>query len=268
MSKVVLPTLLVLAITSVQAQADTQNNHRFYAGIGANIVSVKTDGLITPPTQEAYDYADDYTYSNKKRLGLINGAIQLGYQFSENYFVEGQFSSSSKARSAQEISSNFDFTDSIKETLADETSLTSTQIADLKLANLTVNVVSEFKATTGAIYAGYRTSGNFYAKIKGGAASVKVTSTPNIQGRWTKDLAPTASPLIKTYLKETEAAAENFLNENSSDFTSSEISTSKTTFALGVGGGYKINQNLGVELEYVKIGSDTSALSFIGNYYF
>lgn len=267
MSKVVLPTLVLLAIACAQAEADTQSSNRFYAGIGASILNLKTD--FSAPEEGDLDDSFDFNYAYKKRLNLKNGIFQLGYKFSENFSVEGQYSSSMQSKTAMELSTDFDATTNIQNNLANNTTLSNAQIADVKSVKVNIKSTVDLKAVTTAVYAVYRTSGDFYAKFKGGPASINVTKTTAAKATWNKDLATTASPIIKDYLNAAETDFNKYLQESfNSSFDGGEESERKTKLAVGIGAGYKINQNITIEVEQKKIGSDVSTISFTANYYF
>jgi opacity protein-like surface antigen len=250
MSKLVLPTLLALAMASMTAQADTENSNGFYVGGGLSALKLKSD--------------DDEI----KDLNFKNGIIQIGYQFSENLFIEGQYTSSLQSKSAIELNQEFDFTPFAIDDLQNLGTLSNTQIADLNSVKVNINASAKVSVDTAAIYAVYKTSGDLYAKIKGGPVSIRTQAKPQAKTTWNANLAANASPIIKEYLKAAESDFNESFYKSFNESAGGKQSERDSKFAIGVGAGYKIRRNISIELEYVQMGEDVATTSLTANYYF
>lgn len=250
MSKVVLPTLLALAVASMAAQADMENSNGFYVGGGANTLKLR---------------ADD---EDIQSLNLKNGIVQIGYKFSENFSIEAQHSTSLQSESAVELNENIDLTAYVKSDLASLGTLSNAQIADVKSIKVNAKANANISIDASAIYATYRTSGNLYAKVKGGPVSILATSKPKAKVTWIKDVAATVSPIIASYLQTAESDFNDAFYDSFNESSGGEQSERETKFSVGIGAGYKVHQNISVELEYVKMGEDIATTSLTANYYF
>lgn len=250
MSKMVLPALLALSIASVTSEASSENGNGFYVGVGASAVKLR---------------ADDDTESS---LNFKNGLVQIGYAFSEHFAIEGQYTSSLRSESAVTIDQPFDVTPYVKQGLTSLNSLTNSQIAEVRSVKVNAHATADINLESLGIYGVYRTSGNLYAKIKGGPVSVNVKGKPNAKLTWTKDVASTASPTITDYIKSFETDFSESFYDSFDSSSGGDQSERETKFSVGVGVGYKIAKNFTSELEYTKLGEDVAKTSLTVNYSF
>lgn len=250
MSKMVLPTLLALSIASVTANAASENGNGFYVGAGASTVKLRA--------------ADD----TESSLNFKNGLVQAGYAFSEHFAIEGQYSSSFQSEPAVTIDQQFDVTPYVKQGLIGLNSLTNAEIADVRSVKVNAHATADISLDSVGIYGVYRTSGNLYAKIKGGPVSINVKSKPNANLTWAKDIAATASPTVTDYIKSFETGFNKSFYDGFNSSSGGDQSERQTKFSVGVGAGYKIVKNLSAELEYTKLGVDVTKTSLTVNYAF
>jgi len=250
MSKMVLPTVLAMSLISLAVQANTENTNGFYVGGGASAVKLR---------------ADDDTSSS---VNFKNGIVQAGYAFSEHFSIEGQYSSPLQSEAAATLDEQVDLTPYVKQDLAALGTLTNAQIADVRSVKVNVHATADLSIDTAAIFAVYRTSGDIYVKVKGGPVSINTKGKPTAKLTWDKDVATTASATITSYLQAVEPSFNQSFYDNFDESSGGEQSLRKTKFAVGVGGGYKINQHVSVELEFVKMGEDVQNTSLTANYYF
>lgn len=267
MSKILLPTFLTLAVLAVDVHAGSTYGNGFYMGAGVGLLNYKTDFDDTEIESEFNNSALSYDYSYRKSITLNSGNIQLGYQINNQFSIEGQFAASMQSKPALNISMTQDITAQLKNVLTNEGAFTSPQIADINSVTMKAKSWVDVSLASNAIFAVYKTSGTYYAKVKGGPASTHITGKLKNNVVWVKDLAPTTSTGIRDYLKAAEPVSTASFSETlaSSDTNYSER---ETRFAFGVGAGYRVNQQVALELEAVKLSSDLVSLGLSANYYF
>src|SRR4051812_39198448 len=97
MSRSVLSFSLAAVVGSLAFNTCAEETKGFYIGAGYGVVELKS--------------TDDATISNPK-----NGSLQLGYSFTENWSIEGEFSSSI-TKGSGEVSDSYDMTDVVRSNL-------------------------------------------------------------------------------------------------------------------------------------------------------
>ncbi|WP_323814205.1 outer membrane beta-barrel protein [Cellvibrio sp. NN19] len=217
----------------------------FYVGAGYGVVSVpKVDGI--------------------KFSDPNNGFIQLGYQFTKNFSIEGQYSKSTKDASARYTEEGVDFSEawwqSIVEmnpgaTISDAQSWFPFAVADMTM-KFDVNV------ETTAIYGVYRSGGDLYVKAKAGYLSEKSTLTA---------VAESIDMYIAVANGDPIEFSANSSDEEFDDLaaeTKQKASETSSDFSAGLGVGYKFTSHVFSELEYTMLNDDLDFYSLSINWAF
>lgn len=267
MSKILLPAALALAVLAVDVQAGSTYGTGFYMGAGVGLLNIKT-GYDEDEIESDFTDGDiNYDYSFRKSITLNSGNIQLGYQINNQFSIEGQFASSMQSKPALSTTMTQDLTAPLKAALTENGTYTSNQIADIKSVTMKTKVWVDASLESTSIFAVYKTSGIYYAKVKGGATSSNLKGKQKWNFALVKDIAPTTDSRIIDGLKTTESIVREQIAESlaGEDTTFSER---ETRFAFGVGAGYRVNQQVALELEAVKLHSDVIQVGLSANYYF
>lgn len=243
---VVLGVVGAMVSAGVNAQ---EHASKFYVGAGYGVVSV--------PEVEGVKFSD-----------ANNGFIQLGYKFSENFSVEGQYSKSTKDASANTVIEDMDVSEIFWADLEAFDPAwgngTAQQIFPYAVIDLATKV--EANIETSAIYGVYRSSGDLYFKVKAGY--LREESTVTLSPSSFDFYAPVGEnvtpnePLTFT-AKKGEEFYDLYVQENSVKATESE-----SGFSGGLGVGYKFNSRIFSELEYVMLNDDLDMYSLSINYAF
>lgn len=244
MKSLVLSLGVVGALTSSAVVAQEKASG-FYVGAGYGVVSV--------PNVDGIKFSDPN-----------NGFIQLGYQLTENFAIEGQYSKSTKDASAsyteEAVDVSYVWWQSVADMspgvdLAEVQSWFPYAIADVTM-KLDVNV------ETKAIYGVYRSSGVFYVKAKAGYLSEKSTLTVAAESMDLFVAVANGDPIDVSLSREDEG-----FNELVSD-SKGKISETKSDFSAGLGLGYKFTPHIFSELEYTMLNDDLDFYSFSINWAF
>ena len=239
MSRNVLSFSLAAIIGSLSLNSFAEETKGFYIGAGYGLVKLQS--------------SDDFKISNPK-----NGSLQFGYSFSENWAIEGEFSSSITDGSGK-FNDNEDITYELRNELIVNQGLTSSAASQIvKSANTTATVKTDISVETSALYGVYRTSGPLYAKIKAGAVSVKADISV---------AATNASVSVVDSLNRTTVLAASQIGLDLQDF-SGESSDRKTEFSAGIGAGYKFGNKVAAELEYTRLNDDLDLYTVSVKYFF
>jgi hypothetical protein len=232
----------VLLSNLVAAQEDTP---KFYVGAGYGVLTVPKD--------------EDAKFSNAN-----NGAIQFGYNLSENFAIEAHYSKSIKAASANFAAEGLDVSEAWWDaTLPLNPGATLSDVQQwfpYAIADAITDI--EAKVETTAIYGIYRTSGDFYVKAKAGYASTKTKATATIKSADIYVANPGNAPLTFNVTPKDKLFNDLGLNQ------SVNVSDNESDFSAGLGIGYKFNRKLFSELEYTKISDDFDFYSISINYAF
>lgn len=236
--------ILIATSLSIPAQAQEEQSP-FYVGAGFGSVKIKDD--------------DDLNFSNAD-----NASLQFGYKINQNFAIEAQYSTSTKDANATQTIQDVDFsniwwTETIKlnpgMTLSDAQSIFPYAIADL-----TVNVDAKIETT--ALYGVYRSSGDFYIKVKAGYLHEKAKLVGSAQEADVYVAVQNDQPIQVHDTKGTQTFSNFGFDKK---ITASETDSG---FSGGLGAGYKFAEHLFAELEYTRIDSDLNYLSASINYAF
>lgn len=224
------------------AQEDTP---KFYVGAGYSVLTLPKD--------------DDAKFSNAN-----NGAIQFGYNLSENFAIEAHYSKSVKAASTKFAVEGLDVSEAWwNTTLPLNPGATMSDVQQwfpYAIADATTDV--EAKVETTAIYGIYRTSGDLYVKAKAGYASTKTKATATIKSADLYIANSGNDPITFNVTTKDKLFDDLGLNK------SVNVSDTESDFSAGLGVGYKFNRSLFSELEYTKISDDFDFYSITINYAF
>jgi opacity protein-like surface antigen len=235
-----------LIATSISLTAQAQEDKtKFYVGAGFGILKIKDD-------------------ENLKFSDADNGAIQFGYKINQNFAIEAQYSSSTKGASTTQSLENFDFSQTWwSETIKLNPGMT---LSDAKnffpyaIADITLNM--EAKVETSALYGVYRSSGDFYVKVKAGYLHEKVKLEGSAQEVDIFVAVQNGQPIQVHDTKGTQTFTNLGFDKK---FKASETDSG---FSGGLGAGYKFSEHLFAELEYTRIEADLNYLSASINYAF
>jgi opacity protein-like surface antigen len=248
MSKVVLSAAVIAAMSSLNAMAENKSQNGFYVGLGGARLSVNSDAPNKWPTQN-------------------NGLVQIGYVLSENLSIEGQYSFTHSPKYQNETHIVMDATANIKEAMRLD-GLSTTQSSYVTSVTLDAKGKSELDLSSKAIFAAYKTSGDFYGKIKAGVASAVGKTTPKASISWQNNLAAGAPSSVKDYVNDFESYANTAFYKSFYETAGSGDSETTTSFAVGAGAGYKFSTHFSAELEYTQLNADLISTSFVVNYQF
>lgn len=245
MARNILSAFLSMLLVSTAATTLAQEKKGFYVGAGYGVIAV--------PDVEGVKFSD-----------ANNAYIQVGYSFSENFAIEGQYSDSTKDASARLLIENIDTTYETWAMLMEyNPELTLEQVASAFPATY-ADIGFDFTASieTTALYGVYRTSGDFYLKAKAGAISVdaSLTATPDYYAfTWIDG----GGNLFEGSVTDKD---EGF-GEVAREWRSTQ-SERETEFSAGLGAGYKFGNSFFAELEYTRVDSDLDYYSLGINYLF
>jgi outer membrane immunogenic protein len=245
MKKVLLSLGIASAMMANTVVAQEQTT-TMYVGAGFGVVAV--------PDEEDFEFSD-----------ANNGFIQLGYQFTENFAIEGQYSKSTKDASNKQSIEGLNISQAWWDALMSENpGMTYSDAQALyPYAEMSTDVVLDANIETTAIYGAYRSGGDLYFKVKAGYLKEEVTITAKptsidffaLGGAGVNDLE---FSLVKG-------------DEGFEDFTSSvdeSFSESESGFSGGLGLGYKFTEQLFSELEYTMLTDDLDMYSLSVNFAF
>jgi outer membrane immunogenic protein len=234
MSKKLLSCVLAVAVSSAAGSTLAQESLGLYAGLGYGIVKL----------------SDAEGFSNPK-----NGSLTLGYSFTENWAIEGQFSSSLTEGTFSE-SDTMDTTADTRRGFMSQGFTAIQAAAAIKTATTTVETRTDLSVDAPGIFGVYRTSGDLYAKVKMGAVSLKTTAAFST--------VAASAVIVDSSNKSTVVTLPA---SSLSEFNESTSETS-TEFSVGVGAGYKFAKKFAVELEYVRFSDEVDVYSLGVNYAF
>ncbi len=239
---------VVVAMVSAGVNAQEQAS-KFYIGAGYGVVSV--------PKVEGVKFSD-----------ANNGFIQLGYEFSENFSVEGQYSKSVKDSSANTVIEDIDVSEIWWAEMEAYNPSWEDGVAQSMYPYAVIDLHAKVDANieTTAIYGVYRTSGDLYFKVKAGY--LREESTLTIYSTSFDFFAPigenwTPNDPVVFSINKSDEYYDVFVQEDSV-----KASESESGFSGGLGVGYKFNSRIFSELEYVMLNDDLDLYSLSINYAF
>ena len=219
-------SIAILGLSSVSAFAGESSS--FYVGADYGQMNVK----------------DSEPFSKAK-----NAALTFGYKLTDNWSVEGQISNTITDATFSATESG-DFTSQLRAELMNNGYTSAQAVAAVKSASVAATAKANASFDSYAVYGVYKTSGQFYGKVKAGIASVKGSVDIKTKGTFT---------VIDSTNKSTTYDASE-LGIDMSGYAGSGSDT-ETKFSVGVGAGYKFNEKAAVELEYTALTQDVKYLS-------
>jgi hypothetical protein len=235
----VIGCMLVLA-----SVAHAQEQRGFYIGTGY--------GVMKLPEVDGMDFSDAH-----------NAYLQVGYQITNNFAIEAQYSNSTKEGSAdfliEDIDTSWEVWQSLMELNAGMTLSEAMSIFPESYADIGIRMDADVE--TLALYGVYRSSGKFYLKAKAGGVSAKASikaAVSSFDFRWLEGNGNVIEGSVEPGMEGFDMMAEDFV------VTESERDTE---FSAGLGVGYRIDGNFMSELEYTVI-DDVDYISLGINYAF
>lgn len=234
-------TVFTLVLAGV---VNAQEQRGFYIGTGY--------GVMKAPDLDGESFSD-----------ARNAYIQVGYQFSESFAIEAQYSDSTKASTADFTVDGIDTRWELWESMLqlNEGMTLDEAMAIFPEAYADVGFLADIEIETLALYGVYRSSGKFYIKAKAGGVSAKANGTfapVSYDYQWFDG----NGSVIEGSL---DSGTDGF-DDLTQDFTVKE-SSKDTEFSAGLGVGYRIGSSFFSELEYTVI-DDVDYISLGINYSF
>lgn len=223
-----------------------------YAGIGYGVVTAPDIDDLTGDHRISFDDAN-------------NGFIQLGYKFTENFAIEGQYSKSTKDASAEAFVESIDITEVWwDEVLRANPGLTQQDVrSTFPYATMDMNFALDVNIETTALYGVFRSSGDLYFKAKAGYLREKSTVTVYPQSfDLFVDVVYPNDPIEFSSTRGDEEF-DNFAGDSDR-----KLSESASGFSAGLGVGYKVSRRFFSELEYTMLNDDLDFYSLSINYAF
>jgi len=196
----------------------------------------------------------------------VSPYLQIGLTLTPSVSVELYYSRSTTPGEI-DLYDNQDLTESVKD-LYLAYSYDPQDVASINSVSAQLHNNHQLSIESSAIYLSYRTTGDFYAKLKAGYIYNAFEKQHFADGKITFDLADSASNSFKNDVFETQEAFSRSYKDSSESRPGLTGQFHDSDYLIGLGLGYALSPQVMTEVEATRLFDDFYRYSVGVNYYF